>query len=486
MAELTTTGLAIRRFPEIQEQLRQAILQNVSSSIVFDEDTIFSQLTDIISLEISNLEQALQSVYDSLDRDKAEGASLDSLMNLIGLQRIPAARTSGNVTFFGNDSTSIPVGTILENPSTSDRFQTTVESELRQASCASCSYTVANVLSNNVYTVTINNIDVSYTSGGAATSNEIVTGLATVINAQANRTWEASTDVSPARLIISTLDSNNISCAVTSALIPGQLSVNVNVEAQEFGRIIAPASSVTQVVTAIGGIDRITNPNDLGVGRLRETDGDFRIRAASSLSLSGSATVPALRAAILNIPEVTNVSVEENVSGTVVEGRPPHSFEVIVTAPDTAELNTTIATAIWNDKPAGIQTYGNTVITIQDSTGRNRDVSFSRPTGQVIAMRVTYSRYDEESFPTNGQSQIQQAVVNYGSTLSPSEDVIVGRFFGSIYQVPGISGLSVESQELASSGDTPDPTSWTTNPISISDNESATFNSRDVYVVEQP
>lgn len=486
MAELTPAGLVIRRFPEIQEQLRSAILQNISSSITFEEDTIFSQLTDIISLEISNLEQALQSVYDSLDRDKAEGTSLDSLMNLIGLQRITAARTSGNVTFFGDDNTSLPQGTILANPSTNDRFQTTAAGRLQQSSCRSASYVVGSVQNATAYTLTVNNTPYTYTSDADATSAEIVQGLALLVNADANRSWEASTDINPDRLIITTRDTNNISCSVTNLLTPNQISLDINVEAAVFGRVIAPANSITQIVTAIGGLDRVTNGQALGVGRLRETDAEFRVRAARSLSLSGSSTIPAIRAAILNIPEVTNVSVEENTTNAVQEGRPPHSFEVIVTAPDTTAVNNTIATAIWNDKPAGIQSHGNTTVVIRDSSNRNRSISFSRPTGQAIAVRVTYSRYDEESFPTNGSSQIQQAVVNFGNTLSPGEDVIVGRFFGSIYQVPGIGDLTVETQELANSGDTPNPSNWATTVISVADNETASFNSRDVYLVEQP
>lgn len=484
MAELTSTGLDIRRFPEVQEQLRQAILQNISSSIVFDEDTIFSQLVDILSLEISNLEQALQSVYDSLDRDKAEGTSLDSLMNLIGLQRIPAAYTSGNVRFFGGDNTNIPVGTILENPSTSDRFQTTATGQLGQESCVSCSYTVGTLQDSTVYTVTVNGRDYNYTSSVSTTSAEIVNGLALLIEDDTSAAWSAATDINPDRLIISTDGSDNINCSTVNLLTPEQLSVNVPVRALVTGAVRAPAESITSIVTAVGGVDRVTNPAALGTGRLRETDAQFRLRAAQSLSLSGSSTVPAIRAAVLNIPEVTGVSIEENVSNvTDSEGRPPHSFEVIVTAPTTDAINNTVATAIWNDKPAGIETYGNTSIVIKDSSNRDRTVRFSRPEDVFVAVRVTYSLYSEEDFPDNGEAQIEQAVVEFGSGLSPGIDVIAPRFNGSIYQVPGIANILVETQVLVSSGATPNPSSWSIAPIPIAQNQVAAFNQTDVYTV---
>jgi len=486
MAELTINGLSIRRFPEIQSQLRNAILQNVSSSIVFDEDTIFSQLVDIISLEISNLEQALQAIYDSLDRDKAEGTSLDSLMNLIGLRRIPAAFTSGSVTFFGDDGSTIPTGAVLENPSTLDRFQVNSQTVLSQNSCRSCSYTVGTVQDSTAYTVTVNGNEYTYTSGVGATSADIVEGLALVIESDTNKTWTASTDINPDRLVITTDSDDNINCEIDSLLTPDQVSLDVPVTAQVVGNVRAPAGSITNLVTPVGGIDRVYNYTALGSGRLRETDAEFRIRAAQSLSLSGASTLPAIRVAVLNIPEVSGVTIVENVTNVVdVDGRPPHFFEVIVTAPTTDGLDETIATTIFNDKPAGIETFGNTTVTIQDDIGADRVIKFSRPQGVFIAVRVTYSKYSEEVFPDNGDSLIKQSVVEYGDTLPPGEDVIAPRFNGAVYQVPGIGNMVVETQVLANTGDTPDPLSWSTDIIPIGQSDFAAFNQEDVYTVLQ-
>jgi uncharacterized phage protein gp47/JayE len=482
---LTNEGLVIRRFPEVQEAIQAAVLQNVSTEVIFDEDTLMAQLINIVAAEIASLEEVVQSVYDSLDRDKSEGTSLDSLLNLIGLQRIGESFTSGPELVIGDDGTTIPKGTIFSNPSTNDRFETTVVGNLLQSSCLSCDYQVGTVSDSTLYTVSVNGGDYNYTSGTGATAESIIYGLTDALNEPADRSWQAAELVSPLRLRVRALTETKISLSVLSALLPESVTDNVQIQALNAGAIKAPSLSVTQVITAVGGITSVTNLEALGVGRQRETDEDFRLRSSQSLSLSGSATIPALTAALLNIQDVSSAIVVENVSGVTVNGRPPKSFECIVTAPDTTAINTEIANTIWGDKPAGIELVGNTAVTIVDSTNTQRVINFSRPLEVVIATRVTYSLYDEEVFPDNGASFIKAAVVNYGNLLTAGEDVIPKRFYGSIYSsVEGISDLVVECQTLTTQGDTPVEGSWSEAKISIAGSNITTFNEGDTYSVE--
>ena len=59
---LTETGLVIRRFPEVQEAIQAAVLQNVSSEAIFDTDTLMAQLINIIAAEIAYLTLLAYSV----------------------------------------------------------------------------------------------------------------------------------------------------------------------------------------------------------------------------------------------------------------------------------------------------------------------------------------------------------------------------------------------------------------------------------------
>jgi hypothetical protein len=481
---LTNTGLVIRRFPEVQTEIRSAILQNVSSEMLFDEDLLMTQLVDIIAAELASLEEVLQAVYDSQDRDKAEGSTLDSVLYLIGLRRIAQAYTSGDELFRGDDGTVIPQGTILANLSTGDRFQTTQVGSLLQESCLSCDYQVNSVVDETVYTVTVNSGSYSYTSGVGATAEEILNGLIAALNTPTDRLWQADKLLSPLRLRIKTNTTLKISLSVLSDLLPERVTNTVKIAALEYGEIRAPTNSVTQVITALGGVSSVTNSIALGTGRLREEDEAFRLRATQSLSLTGSCTIPALTAALLNVSSVTSAVVVENITDEVVEGRPVNSFEAIITAPDTDEVNLEIATAIWNDKPAGIRTFGNTMVSITDTAGKPQSIYFSRPEGVVIATRVTYTLYDEEVFPLDGATLIKNAVVSYGNALAAGEDVIPKRFYGPIYiAVEGLSFITVECQTLAYQGQNPTGV-WSDASIAVDTADVASFNVSDVYTVE--
>ena len=76
-------GLTIRRQPDILTELRDSYLSRISSEIVFDSNTFFGEDTVIISEQIASLEQGIQAVYNSFDVTKAEGVSLDRLVELV-------------------------------------------------------------------------------------------------------------------------------------------------------------------------------------------------------------------------------------------------------------------------------------------------------------------------------------------------------------------------------------------------------------------
>jgi nitrogen regulatory protein PII len=482
---LTNEGLVIRRFPEVQEAIQAAVLQNVSTKVIFDEDLLMTQVIDIVAAEIASLEEVVESVYDSLDRDKSEGTSLDSLLHLIGIQRIGQALTSGDELFVGDDGTNIPKGTILSNPSTGERFETTIAGSLLQESCLSCDYQVDTIAGYTSYTVSINGGGYSYTSGNLPTDEDIIDGLIAAINTPNDRSWEASKQINPFRLRVNTNGTDKISLSVLSDLLPERVTGNINIAALEFGPIRAPVKSVTQVITAVGGVTSVTNLEALGLGRQRETDEAFRLRASQSLALTGSCTIPALTAALLNVSSVTSATVVENITNAVVEGRPVHSFEAVVTAPINDAIDVEIATAIWNDKPTGIRTFGNTMVTIIDSAGNQQDIYFSRPVGTAVATRVTYTLYEEEVFPDNGPELIQKAVAAYGNALSAGEDVIPKKLYGAIYTaVPsGLGSIVVECQTTFVQGQAPYGV-WSEDRISINTADTASFNIIDVYTVE--
>lgn len=477
---LTENGLTIRRFPEVQSDIQEALTTNLNTSLVFDSDTLIGQLTDIIGAEIADKEALIQAIYDSFDLSKAEGAALDRLVALIGIQRLAKAHSLGVQTFKGNDGVSIPAGAIFKNPSTGDEFETLFALSLRTTACEEVVYRVSSLNNLTDYVVTINGNNYTYTSSSSATASEIVNGLVGQINLPSGRTWEASNESGNLKIVTTDFDVLNITA--TTYLSVESVSASIDAQSTQTGEIRAPALSLTEMVTSIGGIQSTFNELTYSTGRDNETDAELRSRANNSTQLAGSGTVPSNLAAIRNVEGVTAVSLIENLTDTVdADGRPPHSYELVVDG----GVDGDIAAVLFKEKPAGIRTHGSISVNVLDETGTVRAVNFSRPQDVIVAVRVTYSVYDEEQVYASLSSDIVDSVVLTGSLLDVNDDLIPKRFYGGIYgSTSGINDLTVEVQVLTASGDTPNPANWTENKLTISAAQVASINAVDVTTVQ--
>lgn len=121
-------------------------------------------------------------------------------------------------------------------------------------------------------------------------------------------------------------------------------------------------------------------------------------------------------------------------------GRPPKSFEAVVEGGSDAD----VALKIWQLKPAGIQTFGNTHVVITDSQGNAQGIDFTRATPVYIWVLVTLTLNPQETFPSNGQELVSEAILAYGDTLGIGIDVIIQRVQAVCFSVPGIASATVQ------------------------------------------
>ena len=141
--------------------------------------------------------------------------------------------------------------------------------------------------------------------------------------------------------------------------------------AEQFGPIYTAAGELSTIITAIGGLFGITNPLDLTTGRNIETDEELRLRHSLSVQQAGSGTLASIVAAVRNVDGVTAViGLENRTIFTNILGLPAKSFEIIVEG----GLDGEIADVIWDDKPAGIETYGNISELVVDFAGDAQEV----------------------------------------------------------------------------------------------------------------
>jgi hypothetical protein len=189
---------------------------------------------------------------------------------------------------------------------------------------------------------------------------------------------------------------------------------------------------------------------------LIETDDEFRVRRLRNIGSIGAGTEESIRSAIINdLSGISGCSVVSNRSDVIdSDGRPPHSFEVVVSGGDENE----IANKIWEKQPAGILSFGLINIIVQDSQGINQLIRFSRPVSKYIWVKIKRDLYAEEIYPVDGDAQIKQAIVDWSlnvNNIDVGVDVIRQRLSIPVYTIPGVGDIEIEIDATALPSDTP-------------------------------
>ena len=205
------------------------------------------------------------------------------------------------------------------------------------------------------------------------------------------------------------------------------------------GAINALTGTLTIIDTPVSGWDTVTNAADADIGDNEETDAELRIRRRKSITASAGSILDSIVAAVLNVTDVSAVNVIENDTNATVGSVPAHSFHTVVNGGDETE----IATTIFNKKPTGILAYGLTTIAVTDSQGFSHDISFSRPV--VVDIYIDVAITALSGFPTDGNEQIKQAIVDYaagilidGRSFDIGDDVIYSELYVPINTIEGV------------------------------------------------
>ena len=138
------------------------------------------------------------------------------------------------------------------------------------------------------------------------------------------------------------------------------------------------------------------------------------------------------------IPNVTSARVFTNESDLTVDGMPPHSIEVVVAG----GLDAPIAQAIYEAKPSGQPTYGNTTTNAVDSIGNNKAIKYSRPVPLLVY--VTINVTVTKNAPENAAQLIADAVVAWGDlNLAPDSELVAQAIVPTVFMsIPGVFDVS--------------------------------------------
>lgn len=414
-------------------------------------DSALGRLIGVIAPAEASVWEALQQVFDSFSATAAIGVALDNVIALSGITRLPAQPTRAQVILEADLNTIISSPAGKAYSSSTQRVYSIlnpVTMNLKQASGIGVyPITVANSTDYKFSYSTdgVNFIDTVYTSGASGTTAQtIMNGLQNKINSTLSGTF--TTSQSGGRLYITRVDPFQISDFSTSVNLRVQKVKKLGIAVDDVvGAFPQEALAIDTISVPIPGWDSISNPVAAVTGRLSETDEELRERFRNSKFYQSQNIIEGILDALRNVAGVTDAIIYENdTNATDINGVPAHSFMPIVLG----GLPSDVALAIWNNKPTGIPSVGNTTVQIPDSQGFLHKISYRQPT--KVPIYVTMEVADLGSMPGDVAAQVRQNLTNYFlDNLFIGDDVIYSRLYTPINTVGGFAVNSLKIGKAA-------------------------------------
>ncbi|MCP4481426.1 MAG: hypothetical protein GY817_01170 [bacterium] len=479
---LTAQGFVIKRLIDIQEELQSEFKSVLGDGINLDDNAPLGQIIGIMAERESLIWELALSVYNSQYPDTAEGTSLKNSCALVGVRALDATNSTAVIRARGTVSTTIPDGRIVSVAGNSDvRFVTDSQGIIAAAVNAEQKITFSSVPDSGTWTITFDGETtavLAFNENASTIETELenlsnITDVS-VIGDYANGFTIEFINIDGDKQQPSFTVNNSLFTGATivdetiTVLDEGGSYIDIACTAEDKGANQAPSMTLTEIETLVAGWDEAYNLLDAQIGRDEETDEALRLRRDISLQQSRAGTVEAIRNDLQEIEDVVDVIVFEN-DDIVVDGngRPAKSFEVVLDGGD----DDAIANAIWNVKPAGIETFGTVSKTVYDSHGTAHTIYFSRPTDIDIYVEITVTK---KNGATVTETQVKDAIIAYGDNLIFGDDIIVYPAF-----MAALNGLEIEDITL-DIGTAPAPSG--DDNIVIAPNEKARFDTSNITV----
>ena len=212
-----------------------------------------------------------------------------------------------------------------------------------------------------------------------------------------------------------------------SVTIPGTGEVGAIVTCTTQGAITAQPGDISTIGNPQLGWQSITNTTVAIPGAPVEQDGQLRARRDDSTELSALSMLQALQGGLEGIAGNGNVWVYQNDTSAVnAQGIPANCIAAVVNNP--AVSAALIGGMIYQYKPPGIPTYGNTSVIVNDPISGVPDViNYSVPTPEQIL--VTVSVHPLPGWSTTIQSNIANALAAWINALVPGTGFSVSDLF---------------------------------------------------------
>jgi len=481
MAGITDNGFTRKLLSDIKTDVENRLIA-VFGPINSEPDSVFGQIIGVLSEAISEVWEAVEDSYYAMYPSSAEGFSLDGVVDLVGIRRLEATKSTVTAIIEGTEGTVVPAGTQFRQQTTNELFESDVAVTITKGVMGSVQPLGKAVVSVNTipgpggesYNIELNGDFINYFGPNGQTILDVLNGIAAEFS---STDWDAVVDTTAETITITPNDSGRTPFAidVTSNMDLDEIWADIALSALVTGAIEVPINSIINIETPVSGLNEVDNLYQGTAGRETETDTALRIRRATSLNVSGAASIPAMEARLLQeVDDVLSVTIIDNRTDvTDGEGRPPHSFEALVTGGDDQD----ILDKLWEIKPAGIATYGNVSGTVVDSHGVSQTLYFSRPTEVPITVVVNFDEDTEEALPSNYSDLIKAAIVAFSLTeQSVGKDITIQRYLRAIYEIDGVGVVTVLTMD--------DGGGTVSDLIEIASGDIATFDATNITVTK--
>lgn len=480
MAGLSDSGFEIKRLADLKaddDALAVQLFQDLVQPGDIVDTSASSAIGRLIGLHIPSLAdlwEVAQQVYLAFDPNSATGIALDNLVAYGGLIRGEQTFSTAQALFTGDVGTLIDAGLTVRGTTTGEDFTVRSSVTINATGASGVGVQATTIADSTLYTITYAGATttntITYTSGIGATQASIQAGIKAVVDASHPTLTATITNNILYIDRVSVFDTVNFTSSANIGIVKARKVGSLT--AVNAGPVEGEANTITSIQTPKTGWDAVTNPTAVVPGEDVETDEELRERFRQSKYIRATNILEALYSDLISLANVVEVQIYENDTDVVdANGVPAHSFLPIILGGDPLD----IAETIWENKPLGIRSYGNTTQTIYDSQGFPHEIGFERPNPVDIYIRMDLTT--NSNYPQNGDDLIRSNLASYfTSDFGIGDDVVYSRLYTPINSVPG---HAVNSLEVSTDGVT-----WTMTNIDVPFNGIATLESSNIIITK--
>ncbi|MFQ5632538.1 MAG: baseplate J/gp47 family protein, partial [bacterium] len=377
----------------------------------FNPGSVIGTLVRAYAREMKLMYEQMDQAFRRAFIDQANSVALDNVVALLGVQRNPALKATGHVTFLRKSATKetvrIPAGTRVADES-GRAFITTGEGAILAAHTE-----LARRTDGPTLTVT-DKIAVLKGIWPEGTDPETTAPFATVDAAPDFPFGEDERTITLAKLADDTYPTGTLQIRYCPK------SLTVPVEAVEPG----PDSNVNAGAIAVmptppSGVDGVINELAVSGGILPEEDGRLRERAKHALERAGNATLNAIKYAVLEIDGVETVEVIDHDMDSTI---PPGEIHVRFFSPKPEKVQDAVIEVVEQTRAAGIIAHAATINTVEISGA--------------------FAIIPEPAMPVAAPEQFLAKVIETIAALAIGQPLAIRRLSALAYEVGGLAEVA--------------------------------------------